>query len=575
MLISLDELFKKYNIKFSGILHVGAHECEEIIYYEKYLPRNKILWIDALPEKVKLSKEKYENILIENEVVSDKIEIVKFNISNNGQSSSIFEFGLHSNYYPSIKYIESYNVKTNLLKNVISKYSHINFNFINLDIQGAELKALKGMEDYLHNIDYIYTEVNKDYVYKDCALINEIDKYLEKFNFYRVETVWVGEQNWGDAFYIKKSYSIDNKTVLKLMNDIGTNINPDKKKVIFIPTGRLGNGLFRYLACILYAMKYDLEYIVEDIECPTIEEYKFYKGVDHIGDDMLYLNNTSINDLKRYVNNNNDAKGFNTLGYVKEKININKLKSNDYINSNNGHGLFVKNIINIDEDDFIKLYLNDSNNLSNFNIKMSGYFQQDTIFLDKKKEILDFIDKNKNKKNHYIKTATYNRKLSDNNKIFMIKDILEDIELDKSMIYDIAIHLRLGDFNGTDDFIEYEYLEKLFNTIDFSNKRNVIVMEKISNVEDLIFVNKCVEWFKNRNIPISFESNDVITDFNIMKNAKTLICSMSTLVWCAAYFSKNIETCYMPNYNFDHLNRKTSFKTPIKNTILYDVKTTI
>ena len=39
----------------------------------------------------------------------------------------------------------------------------------------------------------------------------------------------------------------------------------------------------------------------------------------------------------------------------------------------------------------------------------------------------------------------------------------------------------------------YEYLEKLFSTIDFSNKNTVIFMEMISNVEDLIFVNKCVE----------------------------------------------------------------------------------
>jgi hypothetical protein len=30
MLISLHDLVKKYNIQFKGILHVGAHECEEL-----------------------------------------------------------------------------------------------------------------------------------------------------------------------------------------------------------------------------------------------------------------------------------------------------------------------------------------------------------------------------------------------------------------------------------------------------------------------------------------------------------------------------------------------------------------
>ena len=58
MLISLHELIQKYNIVLKGILHVGAHECEELNDYEKYLNRNKILWVEALPYKVKLCKNK-------------------------------------------------------------------------------------------------------------------------------------------------------------------------------------------------------------------------------------------------------------------------------------------------------------------------------------------------------------------------------------------------------------------------------------------------------------------------------------------------------------------------------------
>ena len=29
-------------------------------------------------------------------------------------------------------------------------------------------------------IDYIYTEINDDYVYKDCCLVSEIDEYVKK-----------------------------------------------------------------------------------------------------------------------------------------------------------------------------------------------------------------------------------------------------------------------------------------------------------------------------------------------------------------------------------------------------------
>ena len=202
MLIPLNYIIDKYNVKFKGILHVGAHECEELNEYEKYLSRDKILWIEAMPHKVETNKQKYQNLLIENEVVSDKEEEVKFNVSNNGQSSSLLELGLHKVFHPQVHYVGSFKTNTKLLKNILPKYN-IEFNFLNFDIQGAELKALKGMEEYINNVDYLYTEVNSDYVYKECGLINELDDYLSNFNLKRVETKWWGNCKWGDAFYIK------------------------------------------------------------------------------------------------------------------------------------------------------------------------------------------------------------------------------------------------------------------------------------------------------------------------------------------------------------------------------------
>ena len=145
---------------------------------------------------------KYPNVLIENAVVSDVIETVNFNVSNNGQSSSMLDFGLHSTYHPSVHYVTSFEAETKLLKDILPKYN-IDYNFLNFDIQGAELKALKGMEEYLPKVDYLYSEVNSDYVYKGCALVTELDEYLLGFGLHRVETKWT-DCKWGDAFYIRK-----------------------------------------------------------------------------------------------------------------------------------------------------------------------------------------------------------------------------------------------------------------------------------------------------------------------------------------------------------------------------------
>ena len=57
---------------------------------------------------------------------------------------------------------------------------------------------------------------------------------------------------------------------------------------------------------------------------------------------------------------------------------------------------------------------------------------------------------------------------------------------------------------------------------------------------------------------------------------------MSTLSWIAAYVSKHIKKCYMPNYNFynrrdpsNSLDRSNVyFNYPIENTVLYDISST-
>jgi hypothetical protein len=92
-----------------------------------------------------------------------------------------------------------------LLGDILAKYSTLKHNFLNLDIQGAELKALKGMETYLGDVEYIYTEVNCDSVYLNCAQVTELDEYLAKWGFTRVETSWCENYKWGDALYIKNN----------------------------------------------------------------------------------------------------------------------------------------------------------------------------------------------------------------------------------------------------------------------------------------------------------------------------------------------------------------------------------
>ena len=206
MLITFQELLTKYNIQVSGVFHVGAHECEELnAYLSGGVNCNNIYWIEGQELLVNNMKKKGINNIYHGLIDEVDDQEVIFNISNNGQSSSILEFGNHLIHHPDVRYISSYKQKTTRLDTLIEKNNIPidKLNFLNLDIQGVELRALKSMEKYLKYFNYIYTEVNTEEVYKNCAKIEEIDEYLKKFGYIRIDSRIYKQFGWGDAFYIK------------------------------------------------------------------------------------------------------------------------------------------------------------------------------------------------------------------------------------------------------------------------------------------------------------------------------------------------------------------------------------
>jgi hypothetical protein len=74
--------------------------------------------------------------------------------------------------------------------------------FINLDVQGYELKVLKGGQKTLNNILALNTEVNTIELYEGCALIDELYQFLSTFGFKKVELAMT-DFSWGDELYLK------------------------------------------------------------------------------------------------------------------------------------------------------------------------------------------------------------------------------------------------------------------------------------------------------------------------------------------------------------------------------------
>lgn len=208
MFLDLGTLINKFNLKINGIIHVGAHQLEEKDIYTK-CNINNIVWIEGNEDLIPKCKEILSNFgctdKILNYLVYDKDNIeLEFKITNNTQSSSVLPFDKHKQYYSYIDFIGTKTKKTSTLKSIIetNNIDITQYNMLNLDLQGVELRAMRGLGDLIGYIDYIYTEVNNDSIYHGNDLITDIDTYLDSKGFVRAETAMLSEQ-WGDALYIR------------------------------------------------------------------------------------------------------------------------------------------------------------------------------------------------------------------------------------------------------------------------------------------------------------------------------------------------------------------------------------
>lgn len=196
-------LLNEHNISVKGILHIGAHMCEERGDYADHGVTN-VVWVEGNPDIVKKAKKEL-GISVYHALVDETEKDVVFHIANNGQSSSILEFGTHAVNHSHVHYVDSLRQRTTTLKHFIEENNIdiSNLNFWAFDIQGVELRALKGAHDYLQHADALYLEVNSEEVYKGCDLIDNMDTFLSERGFKRVITQFWGNCGWGDALYVR------------------------------------------------------------------------------------------------------------------------------------------------------------------------------------------------------------------------------------------------------------------------------------------------------------------------------------------------------------------------------------
>ena len=545
------DILKKNNIKVTGAFHVGANKCEELVFYKKLgLIPEDVIWIDAIEESVlEATNRGIPNVY--NAIISDEDDVdVVFNIANNFESSSLLEMKTHLIEHPTIHFIKQINGKSITVNSFFERNNILNpekYNFWNFDIQGAELMALKGSTEYIKYVKVINVEVNVKELYKDCALIGEIDNFLAIYGFKRIITN-IGRNGWGDAVYIipknnivlrelTKKYS---KTKKLLFNKSRINRLTKHHKVsrhhtvsrhhkvsrhfqnnkhIYIKNDKgFGHKIFDLIFAIYLYNLYKGQCIINYVLVKTKYDIKQDPTMDKIfpkaKDKINFMS------LREYENLN-----------INPKIKIYKIYDKDDI---------MQAIETFPEYDTLKLHTKiDANYRLIYKIYETFGLEDKSIFTinenivkfnyknPKHTKILDDIKK---KNNYAVVHIRYGDKL-DKLKKYLNHEQSNDKDKDELLKTDVDKYLLY-----TPDY----YIDKINELLTKDTTHNIYI---ITDSEDLVneFIMKPTRKFNNNTRVVFLDNLNWLTAFYIMTYSSHIIMSCSTFSYSAMYFNKKIN----------------------------------
>jgi len=197
---------QKYSIRPRGVIHIGAHMCQERNrYVANGISDDRIVWIEGNPmvyERCKFVMEHEYKLRINlfNAIIGDDAD-VEFHVPTWEEAGSICD--IKPKEQSTLTELCSFKSRSTTLGSfmVQNNLDPCAYNFLTLDVQGAELLVLKGAD--LKKFDWIFTEVSEVSQYTNGVLWPELRDYLLANGFELVEykTNDHGTFVYGDALF--------------------------------------------------------------------------------------------------------------------------------------------------------------------------------------------------------------------------------------------------------------------------------------------------------------------------------------------------------------------------------------
>jgi len=219
---ALNKLTKIFDALFGSavakvIFEFGSRYGEDTVEFAKRYPAAMVYAFECnpntLPECRKNTGE-YSNITLTEKAVSDTCGTVSFYKIDKDKTETTWEDGNQgassllkaSGKYPVENYVqEEIKVESITLSKFIEDQHIPGIDILWMDIQGAELQALKGLGKDISKVKSIHIEVEFFEIYKDQPLFDEVKAFLNNADFELLDFSSQSDYS-GDAIFVNKAF---------------------------------------------------------------------------------------------------------------------------------------------------------------------------------------------------------------------------------------------------------------------------------------------------------------------------------------------------------------------------------
>lgn len=194
------------------IFDIGSCHALESVEFAKRYKKSKIFTFEANPISYQVCLEnskEYSSISVINKAVNDYDGMCKFYPMDKDKTITTWEDGnqgasslyLANGAYDHIEKYVQYEIEVPCTRiDTFCKENNLNFvDIVWMDLQGAELKALKSMGDILDTVQIIHTELEMNPMYEGQCLFGDVSEYLQERGF---DLEWGNTNNYFGSDFI-------------------------------------------------------------------------------------------------------------------------------------------------------------------------------------------------------------------------------------------------------------------------------------------------------------------------------------------------------------------------------------